>query len=479
MKNKILCNLIFTLLIWSIMLLIKHLYDMGNLEINLSISTIIGISVNLYCIFSSISLEKKVLTPYTIFQMLSIPFLYGQLFCREVLNLEISEMFDLSILVNREDMLDACFLIIYSQLALHFGLVIYKLLNKNTNEEHRDNSETELELKTLRTLGFIFLAVSIIPALYDFYINLTAARDLGYAGLSENNVYGLQSIVDKIIPFFQIALLCLMVGYKNKGSISKYFLLFMVLFYGVQMFFGNRGKPLIYVLVAIWLYHIAIKPINKKIIIITLICIIPVSSILNVIRQVRDDYGIDEWISNAGEMMIDNLTTSNPVLETVYEMGTAIYPISYTIDAIPETVDYKYGETYLLSIYSIVGITFSNEQNSLAYDMNIAAQISEMAGSPFGGAYIQEAYANFGWLSPIFMIFLGMAFEILNRKTLTAKTLISLVLMAYFLGSLLWTIRNVMVTLPREIVWYIIPTYILYKLIYNGKKKEELGELIR
>ena len=60
MRNRILCNLIFTLLIWSIMLLIKHLYDMGNLEINLSISTIIGISVNLYCIFSSISLEKKV-----------------------------------------------------------------------------------------------------------------------------------------------------------------------------------------------------------------------------------------------------------------------------------------------------------------------------------------------------------------------------------------------------------------------------------
>jgi len=132
----------------------------------------------------------------------------------------------------------------------------------------------------------------------------------------------------------------------------------------------------------------------------------------------------------------------------------------------------------LLSLYSVIYINTSNGSTNFAKDMNISLEISEHSGSAFGGSYIQEAYANFGWFSVIFFFILGIILEKVNKKIENRKNLISIVLIAYFLNPFLWTVRNVMITLPRELVWYILPTYILYRLIMNGQKKKERSEFV-
>lgn len=469
-NNKLVINLIATIIIFLIIFILKWQYDLIN--ITLKKATYIGLIVNFFCIISCYKIEKRITSPYMLFQILSILFLYGQLFCREILNYQVNEMFDLKVLVNDDNLIQACFLIMFCQLALHMGLLIGKTIKvKNIEENNEEKNNEEIQLKTLRTLGWLLILVSVMPAIYDYYINLIATLKSGYAGLALNKTYGLASIFEKLVPFFQIALLSLMLGYKRNTKVSKLFLFFIILFYGTQMFFGNRGIPLIAVITGIWLYHVAVKKIDKKVIIIILVLIIPISAVLNVIRQVRDEYGISQWISNINNLLINNLDNNNPILETAYEMGTAIYPTAYTLKIIPEEIELKYGKTYLLSFFSVVAVNINNTKNTLAYDMNVAAQMTKHSGSSFGGSYIQEAYANFGWFCPLFIFALGVVFEILNKKILCNKTFINMVLVAYFLNPLLWIIRNVIVTVPREICWYILPTYILYKMLYNKNIK--------
>ncbi len=480
MKNKkILVNIILTLLILLAIVLIHWQLGSNNI-INLKVSTYIGVMVNLFCIISTITIEKKLTSPYTIFQIFSLIFLYGLLICEQILNFKPNDMFDLSILVTEENEILACFLIMYSQLFLQLGVIAEKLISKkeSNNDKNSKNNAEKLEKAVLRKTGYVLIIISFLPAIYDFILNLRAAIVYGYSGLSQNATYGFSSIFDKLVPFFQMGLYLLLVGYKDKKNMCKFIFFFTIIFYGVQILFGNRGIPLIAVVVTIWLYHTAVKKIAPKILIICCILILPLSILINVIREVRVSYGIKDWINNIGEIVKNSVSDNNPILESIYEMGGAIYPTAYAIKVIPAEVDYKYGKNYLLGILSVVYINTSNSATNFANEMNIAAEMSEHSGAPFGGSYIQEAYANFGWFSVIFFFIIGIILEKINIKIEYRKNLISIVLIAYFLNPFLWTVRNVMVTLPRELVWYILPTYLLYRLIMNGEKKKERSECI-
>ena len=473
-KNKIIINIILTMVLFIVTYILKSIYDNGFNEFDIKMMTYIGVYINLYCIFSSVIIKRSIKSPYTLFQIFSILFLYGQLFDKYILNFVVEEIFDLSILVTDDNIMQGCFLIIFCELGLHFGFLMNALLYKDNINIKKKTEDEKIELVTIKKIGLILFAISVLPALVIFTSSLSAASISGYRGLIDSKAnYGINAVFSKLIPFFEISLMLLMVGYKDKGKVSKCILVFSIVYNGIQLLGGNRGIPLIAIISFIWLYDIVVKKISKKVFITICILIIPVSSILNIIREFRGSGGFKEWASNLDELAISSIKEKNPIFETLYEIGVTIYPISYTIGAIPERMPYKYGKTYVLSILSIIAVNTDSSKNSLAYEMNIAAQMTKLSGSPFGGSYIQEAYANFGWYCPVFMIFIGYALEVLNKKIKNSNTLIEIILIAYFLNPLLWTVRNVLITLPREVVWYIIPTYLLYKLTYNKYKKTE------
>ena len=407
------------------------------------------------------------------FLTLSLPFLYGQLFCRELIGYIPKGTFDLSVLVSKESEIQACLLIVLCQVSIHLGVICFKVLKKEKNNFMKIK-ESRDEIKALKEVGIFLLIISIIPAMYCLIRTYSLAGEYGYEGISMARNTGVQGIFVKIVPFFQIALLILMVAYKNNNKLSKCILFFSIFYYGIQIFFGERGKPLIGMITTIWLYNAYIKKIDKKIIIIALICIIPASAVLNVIRQTRDNYGVKELSKNINKMIIENIVDDSPVFDVIYEMGTAIYPIAYTIQKIPDIVDYKYGESYLFSLVSVFSINISRDKpNEIAYKINIAKQMTEMSGSSFGGSYIQEAYANFGWYCCIFMYLIGLAFGKIEDTINNCRNLIDLVLLTYLFNPILWAIRNVFVTIPREIFWYVIPVYVIYKIFVKEEKNEK------
>lgn len=175
-RNKILINVMLTIFVWLIIYIIRYQYQLRNIDISLKLITIIGMLINIYCIVSYVLIERKITSPYTIFQMLSIPFYYGQLFCREIIGYDTNSMFDLRILVTEELIVEACFLVSYCQLALHLGVVISKLFHKNVKDEKYIEINKDIEYYALKMTGLIMLAISILPAFYILINDLIAAK---------------------------------------------------------------------------------------------------------------------------------------------------------------------------------------------------------------------------------------------------------------------------------------------------------------
>ena len=256
-KKSVIINVIITIVIWLLVFVIKWQYEQGNIDITIKTATIIGVSINLLCIISMIFIEKSVTSPYVLFQTLSIPFLYGQLICSELLNINL-EVGNLRSIVTNESLIKTCFLIAYCQLALHMGNLIYKIVRvrKKSNKDIADSQDNEdMKLNTMKKVGMILLFISIVPAFYQFFLNFKMTSMYGYAGKFMNVTYGLDSIVTKIVPFFQISIFMLMVAYKKNPKISRGILIFLIAFYGIQILFGNRGLPIIAVITSIWLYN--------------------------------------------------------------------------------------------------------------------------------------------------------------------------------------------------------------------------------
>ena len=383
MKKSKIISISINLFLILIIFLIYILFKDEKIIINLKEITIIGFTINIFIILSFYIKNKYCKSAYFLFQFLSIPFLYGQLFTRYVMNYNSSEMFDMKVLVTENGMINAIFLIIFCQLFINLGYEIYKtnsISKENTNEYKLEKKDE----KTFIILGFLLIIISFYPALREFYKNISISMIYGYKGRIAVASYGINSILSKLTPLFYIGIICLMLGYRNKQRISGILLLFSVIFYGLQMLYGNRGTPLLMVVCLLWFYHFFIRKFKfKNIIIITIISVFLIS-FLNIIRNNRK-IGINEWINNIGYLLKEDLIYKNPLIDLNYEVGTTIYPITYTLEHIPDDIEYKYGMNYVYSIYSIVKINMTSSRNKdFVSKMNIAEEIVDYSGATFG-----------------------------------------------------------------------------------------------
>ena len=467
------CNMLLNAFNVFLVLIIAVLYFLNCDYQFMSIQwiTIIAVIINVLILLRHYYNYKSFKSAYFLFQFLSLPFLYGQLVVRYIFNYIPRDTFDMSRLVSTEYTIKAVFLIILCQLFLDLG---YNLYNKN-NKNNNFFDDSIIDYKLFKRLGYVLIIISIIPTFINYYEFIKSCLVYGYSGKHLVNTYGLSSIFSKIVPFFYIGILCLLYGYKQNRRITTILIYFSIIFYGSQMFFGNRGMPLLMVVCIIWFYHYYIKKIKFKKAIVLVICSFFIITLMNIIRENRR-YGIEKWIGNIYTIMSDSIVQNNQLFDINYEVGTTIYPITYTLEHIPKDINYKYGINYLYSIYSIIRVNMSSSRDDVFIEkMNIAEEIVNHSGATFGGSYIQEAYANFGWFCLVFTFIFGILLKKMDIYLFASFSPISHILITYFLTSLLWIIRNTMISLPRELVWYILSTYLLYKLI--GRKKNEKSRI--
>ena len=299
-------KVLFNFLALFIFLIIFFVYLNGNNyeEYNISILTIIGLTINILLLINNYRENNNMKSSYSLFLLLSIPFFYGQLFVRYVIGYIPSNTFDLSKLVSIDSEVKSILLIILSQLSMNFGYVFYKS-KKSINKKYKESYG-----KSILIVGLILIIISIIPAFINYYQTMKACISLGYFGRNYVSLYGLSSIYSKLVPFFYIGLLCLSYGLKNKKSLSKVLLFFSIIFYGSQIFWGNRGMPIIMVICYIWFYHYYVEMFSKKKIILSTLIILFLVSTLNVIRYNRTN-SLKDWIFEFDEKIVDDVFINN------------------------------------------------------------------------------------------------------------------------------------------------------------------------
>lgn len=271
--------------------------------------------------------------------------------------------------------------------------------------------------------------------------------------------YGIESIIEKIVPYFFISLLLLI--YINRKEIKKarIFFTITIIYCGIQLFFGARGIVLIQILMVVILWYTAVKKMSKKLVIALLILIIPISYLISFIGTMRE-YPINEW---SDKIIEGKAFEENFLVKTMNEMGIAIYPTAATMILVPEKIEYQYGITFMAAFTTIIPNLGSGEHFANQY-MNFISKVAKEFRVPFGGSIVAEGFVNFGWFAPLFFVLLGYLMIAIEQRVENARKTNEMVYPLYIFFSvyLLWTVRNTLSTLIIYSLRYALLIYIAY-----------------
>lgn len=439
----------------------------GNINISVLLSSI-SLFLMIYILLSIIKCGYKWNNITFLFLILYYVFTFGQVLCKYTFNFIDMDLFDMSVAFNEVLIQKAMLIGIYSLVSMHTFAIIYKILEITPLKKDKTNDNVDFVI--LKKLGYILLFFSVPFAVYELYTNLGLAYNGGYEAVYTNVKYGVESIVSKISPFFQIALFLLIYTNKFRKKNAIKWLIIGLTFNVVSILLGNRGLPLLHLLslIVFWNY---IFPIPRKKVFLLTLSLIPLSGVISLFRVLRET-AISSWINNFGTLFISAIN-DNPILKTINEMGTSIYPISASLNIYPNMLPYKYGITFLYAIGTIIP-NLSTTAHWAKMGSSVNVEVASIYKAAFGGSIIQEFYANFSWFGCI--LFLGLFMFLLNiieKKCINSSKSIVKILFFSFLPNILWVVRNNAAPLIKDFVWYILSTYIFYILIkYRTENKK-------
>lgn len=473
-------SLVYLIITLTILILIFFAFGKGD---NVAITdtlikhlSIIAFFVWVLCIINCIINKTSISNLYFLYLLMYGVFICGYIICKYIFGYIDLEAFDLNKYISKEYLAQGIILSIYCLIGLHLGYLISILATKQ-NKQYKEEKcyHKEISISVIKKMAIILIVISLPFVLVSTINDFKLASIYGYQGVYGSVKVGLASISNKLEPLFFIGMMLLMAGNTKNIKKCKLILAFIIIYNVTLMFLGSRGINILRMLVAIIFYHTKVKTFNyKNILVAGILGVILVNS-MTMIKSFRK-YGLNEWLPNLSKI-IKETATENTFLEIISEMGVAIFPTAAAIEYMDNTQEYKYGTTYLYGLTTFIP-NISSEVHSAVAKSDTQAMIAKYCGLAFGGSVVQEAYINFGWYSWIFMVMLGYTLSKLSNKILEGHSLIGYTLFCIFMVNFLWTIRNnIMPGLCRDVLWYIVPIYIIYKLIYNGRKKKQSGEI--
>lgn len=478
-KEKLLnitINIISILLLIILMIIYVNLEERTDIQAAIIEVSYVALTVSMYCIITSLILKMKWYNLFFLYLVFFVIFIFGQVFNKYIFNFIDEDLYDLTKNINMKSIAQAIIFSVYCLLGMHIGGVSANLRNYiSNNNSQEDTYNEERQILSMRLVAMILLIISTIFAMKSLFNDFKLAINGGYSSVYSDYSIGIESWREKIIPFFNIGLLLLMVSYKNNIKVSKCIFWIDIIYNGIQIFLGARGIPILSILAIMITWHISIRKIQEKTIAILIILIIPLATLISMIRVVRS-YPISDWISNASEILIDTIK-ENPISTAINEMGTAIYPTAATISIFPDIKEYKHGITYLYGIQGIIP-NLGNELSKAKVYGDIQEEVAQYYGLSFGGSIIEDLYANFGKFAILCMVIIGFLMNKIQIKIekKSKKNVIIFPLYMITCVQVIWTVRNTINPIFRYFVWYILTTYILYKIIYTYLGKKNKGD---
>ncbi len=341
----------------------------------------------------------------------------------------------------------------------------------------REKKEDEVEISkefnsTIRLIGYLLAIISIVPYFYKLIPAIMTALTSGYGAIYSSNqqTSGLSYITEFFIP----SLLLILYSYRNEKIKRNMFFFLILIIAGLNLLTGGRGEGLSIVVILLIFYNEYIKKFKGKNLIKLFIIVILLILLISIIYNARSGNG------GIKESVISTIISgeNNPIVQTVAELGSTMNAWCLTDKAVPDIVDFKYGESYLASFMMIIPSTFLGGY-SFATKAALDIWLQDIWNLSYGPGFniFAETYYNFGWYGGIaFALVLGMFFgKMFNLKNKDKqKNELFKILSLIFLFNSLIIARFPFHSTIRNIFYMYILVYIMIILVYNYKMKRRI-----
>lgn len=439
---------------------------------------ILGVLGALQLIFSIYSWSKitgSALTPYIIFLIAAYTFTFGQsiLFVFDKVSLD----YDLTSVFTATEIMPAQYLTLLFLNFLHIGGILScrdtnSHISIKGNRAHREEQNTINQIKGIRSIGIAFICISILPYVIERITLYGIVSTMGYSGMyMQEAKIGISNILSILSQYFIPGVLALLLVETSKSRRIT-FIIILLIEACFWLYIGGRSNAVIVLAILMMYYHICVKPIKaKQMIVIVAVAFIFISS-LSVIADIRDDKSAD-----VEDALSEIFSGTDSFYDAISEMGGSMYPMIATMEMVPSIHDYRYGTSYLYSLSSVIpNLGFWDLHPAMKYG-NLNDWLQKTMSLDYGPGYsiVAEAYINFGDFGFLIMIFLGYCFaSILSIDIKDKRNPLLLVISFIFCFLIIKTVRNSFLTTVRSIFYYILPIYMIVTFIYNGRINKKI-----
>ncbi len=322
-------------------------------------------------------------------------------------------------------------------------------------------------LKTILTVGRIFLFISVIPVLVTAFGAIQVAKSGGYASLYEQQAAtGVAASASIVADFvFPGVFLVIASGKRNPG-LRLFAVLFILLYTCAKLAIGTRGAAIMPLLSMLWLWDGVVKPIPKSLLF--SVAAIMLLVVFPVIGATRNEVaGVDLF---SIDFLTKTLTgVDNPLVASVSEMGFSATTIGWTMDLVPKVRPFALGSSFLVAIVTLIPNVFTSGRHPAltmsGYDIPDFWLVGELdkdfadRGGSFGFSFIAEAYLNFGWFGIIYMGLLGFVFAKYVQWALLDRDPVKMAIIATFVSFFLFYPRGSLQMVLRPFIWYSVIPY--------------------
>lgn len=319
---------------------------------------------------------------------------------------------------------------------------------------------------TLCKVAWGLLVISIVPTFYELCKDVTTVFSSGY-GNTLGNATGIDKSFVLLSGFYTSAILIL---YCFEEKRRKTVYLALGIYALLQLLGGSRISVFRLAIVLLVISRLYRREISKRnavfIFVFGLVGIFAfsfVSSARNYIYLASD---VRLFLKKTATDLIEN----NFIISAIKEMGNTQVINTLVYSLCPKKVDYRYGMSFVRSIYSIFPNFLNLEYISID---EVFSQYYTVTNAGCGASFIAEGYWNFGYLSGFYFMILGYAWGTLsnsfsrfcNSKYVKPESFFIIIYLMYYM---IFLVRSESIELGRSFVYYAIIPILICKLI---KKK--------
>jgi oligosaccharide repeat unit polymerase len=441
----------------------------------------LGTLLYVWCLWSWYRLRGEWLCPYVVFLTVAFVFMFGQ-----------SMLMAIGVPIHRNDlhsryasdiMLRADVFTVLALAGFHLGALLFALPKRSNSFEAervlRSCSNSHLYEGTIMA-GWILFAISVIPAFMLTFGRLRMAAQYGYMFLYDPSLVktGLDTIASRVQGFFVPSLLCLFIGAVDKKGVRRLATTCIIAMTVFSFLTGGRSPGMVLAVTSLCIWHYTVKPIKGMRMLIVGIVGLLLVSFMPVVFKLRSVVG-REFLDYV-EVFVQSFGKDNLLVQATAEMGGSMFPLVNVMTLVPEVFPFRYGESYLYSLFTIIPNIGLWSVHPSAAKTNLGDWLQQVLGLGYGPGFsaAAEAYLNFGWAGIVFLFilggFYGRVFSLIDYESDASRRDPTLLVFVFSVLSLtVMTNRNSFIGTVRAFGYYAIPVYVLCRMCaaYHRKKQ--------